>query len=241
MIFDTRELQKALIIRGYDLGPDGADGVFGRNTIAAVDKFKNDNGVPNQFPGSVGPKTLAALGLIKDGTTVQSGKPNVVFAPWFDLCLTKKGLHESRDRAELVKFLKSDGHTLGDPTKLPWCGDLVETCIALTCPDEKLPKNPYLAANWASFGQYVAPTRGAIMSFWRGSPDSGLGHVAFYHSESATAYNVLGGNQSNSISLTSIAKNRLRKNGSRWPLTVPLPGTGAVAGESSAKLSVNEA
>lgn len=234
---DTKALQEALIQRGYDLSPDGADGIFGRNTITAVKRFQADAKLDIRFPGTVGPTTLKALGL--DAVPAAPAHAEV-FAPWLDLCIKKKGLHESRDYSELKEFLKSDGKTLGDPRQYPWCGDLVETCIALTCPNERLPGNPYLAANWATFGQPVIPTRGAIMSFWRGSPDSGLGHVAFYWSESATAYNVWGGNQSDSISLTSLAKNRLRKNGSRWPLTVPLPGTGAVA-EGSGKLSTNEA
>lgn len=239
MNFDTEALQKALIAKGYSVGSGGADGIFGRDTIAAVNKFKIDQKLPNKYPGSVGPATLAALGMTQQ-KVMGEVVTNVNFAPWLDLCIRKKGLQERVNHEELMKFLKSDGHTLGDPAKLPWCGDLVETCLALTLPHERLPSNPYMAANWAAWGQHVPPTRGCVMSFWRGSPESGLGHVAFYWSESDSAYNIWGGNQSDSISLTSIAKNRLRKNGSRWPLTAPLPGTKAVAGESG-KLSTNEA
>lgn len=229
-------LQKALVNAGFDVGLSGIDGVFGRDTIAAVKAFQKAYGLLNiKYPGTVGPKTIAALGL-----ETLSREAHETFAPWLDLCIQKKSLHEGKDHLELAKFLKSDGKTLGDPRKFPWCGDLVETCIALTCPDERLPLNPYLAANWTHFGQSIKPTRGAILSFWRGSPTSGLGHVAFYNSESITAYNVWGGNQNNSISLTSIAKNRLRKNGSRWPLTFPLPNTGTVSG-ASGSLSTNEA
>lgn len=231
-MIDTRTLQQALAHHNYSLGPGGVDGIFGRDTIAALKEFQTDAKLDIKYPGTVGPKTIKALGLDE---TAETG-----YAPWLELCIRKKGLHEGRDYEELSKFLKSDGKTLGDPRKLPWCGDLMETCISLTCPNERLPGNPYLAANWATFGQYIKPTRGAIMSFWRGSPDSGLGHVAFYWSESATAFNIWGGNQHDSISLTSIAKSRLRKNGSRWPLTFLLPGTGTVIG-ASGKLSTNEA
>jgi hypothetical protein len=239
---DTLEVQKKLVSLGYDVGPDGADGIFGRNTIAAVKKFQKDRGLDVVYPGTIGPRTIKALGLDGHVTGVGIATTTVIpsFVPWLDLCIRKKGLHERSDYKELRDFLRSDGKTLGDPRELPWCGDLVETCIALTCPEEKLPGNPYLAANWATWGIYVRPTRGAIMSFWRQSPESGLGHVAFYDSESATHYNVWGGNQNNTISKTSIAKERLRRNGSRWPSTVPLPGTGAIAG-STGTVTTNEA
>ena len=37
---DVRTLQGALIVRGFDCGPDGADGVFGKDTDAALRKFQ---------------------------------------------------------------------------------------------------------------------------------------------------------------------------------------------------------
>jgi len=49
--------------------------------------------------------------------------------PWMVEAKKVMGLHENRDRAVLAKWLKSDGKTLGDPSKLPWCGDFVDTAI----------------------------------------------------------------------------------------------------------------
>jgi len=46
---------------------------------------------------------------------------------------------------------------------------------------------------------------GDILVFSR----KGGGHVGFYVAEDATAYHVLGGNQSDSVSITRIAKSRL--------------------------------
>lgn len=57
------------------------------------------------------------------------------------------------------------------------------------------------------------------MVFWRDAITSGKGHVGFYAGEDKTAYRILGGNQSNSVSLAWIAKDRLLA--SRWPATVP--------------------
>lgn len=146
--------------------------------------------------------------------------------PWIIEAKTVFGLHETRDKAALQKYLKSDGKTLGDPTKLPWCGDLVETVIKNSLPNEPFPgdlgKNPYWARNWLLFGKQVKPCYGCILVFGR----EGGGHVGFAVGESATDYFVLGGNQNNSVSITRISKTRLL--GARWPSTYtkgtkPLP------------------
>lgn len=55
----VRQLQKNLIKLGYSCGPDGADGDYGRNTVAAVKKFQEDNGL--ETDGEAGPMTQAAI------------------------------------------------------------------------------------------------------------------------------------------------------------------------------------
>lgn len=55
----VRQLQENLIKLGYDCGPDGADGDFGRNTAAAVKKFQEDNHLTAD--GEAGPITQAAI------------------------------------------------------------------------------------------------------------------------------------------------------------------------------------
>ena len=53
------QLQNELVRRGYDIGPCGVDGGYGRATEAAVKSFQRDNGLV--VDGVCGPKTYAAL------------------------------------------------------------------------------------------------------------------------------------------------------------------------------------
>ena len=137
--------------------------------------------------------------------------------PWIVEGKTVFGLHESRDKARLTEWLKSDGTRLGDTEELPWCGDYVETAVKLSLPDEPftgaLGENPYWARNWLQFGVATEPVYGAVIVFSRGKG----GHVGFVVGEDDTDYYVLGGNQSNAVNITRIAKNRLL--GTRWPRT----------------------
>lgn len=53
-------MQKRLIALGYDVGDDGADGKYGKNTAAAVVRFQKDAGC-TWIDGKVGDETWAAL------------------------------------------------------------------------------------------------------------------------------------------------------------------------------------
>jgi uncharacterized protein (TIGR02594 family) len=137
--------------------------------------------------------------------------------PWMVEAKKVMGLHEDRDRAVLAKWLKSDGKTLGDPSKLPWCGDFVDTAIELALPDEprpgKLGENPYWALNWLLFGKACNPAYGAVVAFER----PGGGHVGFLVGQDEKRFYVLGGNQGDTVSVTPIDRGRAR--GYRWPTT----------------------
>lgn len=232
---ETAALQSRLKALGFDPGP--IDGTFGRSTIAAIKAFQKAHGLPAD--GVVGPKTIALLSPAvpaPHGIAATAGyQPTAAVPPWLAEARRKTGLTEKKDRSILMKWLSSDGHTLGDPSKLPWCGDFVETCIALTLPEERLPTNPYYAQNWSAFGRKVAPALGAVLVFKR----PGGGHVGFYEGEDKTTYSVRAGNQSNAITVARIAKNRCIA--ARWPTSYPLPTGGAVASTLTGKVSTNEA
>lgn len=147
--------------------------------------------------------------------------------PWIVEGKKVWGLHEAKNATVLRAWLKSDGKTLGDPAKLPWCGDYVETAVKRTLPKEPMPgalgENPYWARNWALLGKATKPVYGAIGVFSRGE---NAGHVGILVGEDATDFYVLGGNQGDTVSIVRIAKTRLLA--ARWPATYketnqPLP------------------
>ncbi|WP_324754103.1 hypothetical protein [Roseovarius sp. Pro17] len=100
-----------------------------------------------------------------DGAALHDG------TPWMDKAQQMMGLHESLHNRTLTDFLASDGGTAGDPAAVPRCADFVQTCIALSMPDEPLPTIPYASIAWARFGRPIVPCFGAILCFWRESPD----------------------------------------------------------------------
>lgn len=56
---DVKKLQEELIAKGYDVGGTKADGVFGKNTLAAVKQYQKDNGLA--VDGIAGKNTLGSL------------------------------------------------------------------------------------------------------------------------------------------------------------------------------------
>ncbi|OIP87329.1 MAG: hypothetical protein AUK37_01635 [Rhodobacterales bacterium CG2_30_65_12] len=207
--------QWALSARGFD--PGQIDGIMGRKTAAAVRAFQGKHGL--SVTGVLDRATLSAL--------LGNRAPMVTPLPWIEEAKRVMGMHELRDKPRLMAWLRSDGATLGDPAQHPWCGDFVQTAIALGLPDEPIPANPYGSINWLKFGRATEPQFGAVLVFWRGTPGGWQGHVGFYLAEDATHYLVLGGNQSNAVTEARIAKGRLRPGGARWPSTFADPKQGA--------------
>ena len=58
-------LQKKLIVLGYNVGPDGADGDYGDNTVKAVTNFQKDHGL--EVDGIAGPNTWTELNAAAGG------------------------------------------------------------------------------------------------------------------------------------------------------------------------------
>ena len=229
----VKRIQQALKAKGFDPGP--LDGIWGRSSISAARRFQASKGL--KVDGVVGPLTMAALFADAPPTA----QPAASLLPWFEearrLMGTKEVLGPGNNPAILDWAADLEIHYRADD--IPWCGLFVAHCVGSTLQDEPLPANPLGARQWAKFGARTQPRLGAIMVFWRESRSSGKGHVGFYAGEDATAYQILGGNQSDKVCLTWLGKDRFLD--ARWPVSAASLTSAAVTKNRQEGLSTNEA
>ncbi len=123
----------------------------------------------------------------------------------------------------------------------PWCaafvGGVLEECGIRS-------SRAASARSYLKWGQRLgSPAVGAVVVFWRGSPDGWSGHVGFVAGQDqAGNLMVLGGNQGDQVNVRPFPLSRVL--GYRWPLTEPLPspiGMPLPVIKSSGTLSTNEA
>jgi uncharacterized protein (TIGR02594 family) len=134
----------------------------------------------------------------------------------------------------------SDIYTNDDTS---WCGLFIAHLLRITgkpLPDIKKDKYNYLRAKWyLNWGLNVAKgdeRLGDVLIFDR----EGGGHVGLYVGESGSTFFVLGGNQSNAVTITEISKARLL--GTRRYYATAAPASAKKYNlDSSGQLSTNEA
>lgn len=232
-----KDIQMALADQGFDPGP--VDNVYGPLTRRAIMAFQASRGLA--VDGIVGPHARAAL---------FGGAPGAISAiatiptelPWLAQAHRLLGVVEFPGQGVSNPVIDTWARVLtircsGDD--VPWCGMFMAHCLATCLPEDPIPSNPLGARNWGKYGTGVAPQFGAIMVFWRGSKAGTKGHVGLYWAEDATHFHVLGGNQSNSVSVVRVARNRLL--GARWPAARPLSGLRRLASAEGVVTGVAEA
>lgn len=136
--------------------------------------------------------------------------------PWMNVAANFMGITEKSGTAnhpEIMKWAKVVGGQVEKEytaDSIPWCGLFAAIVIASV---GVVPvAQPLWARNWVKFGTKLSePCFGCVMTFTR----DGGGHVGFYVSEDSSYYHILGGNQSDSVNIVKIAKNRCI--GYNWP------------------------
>ena len=136
--------------------------------------------------------------------------------PWLDEAKKYIGLQEWKNGSnpKIEKFAQVVGGDVAleyTDDNIPWCGLYVAYVFAQVGINPV--KRPLWARNWANFGEKLKePAYGCVVTFSRNSG----GHVGFYLGEEGAYYIILGGNQSDSVSITKIEKSRAISY--NWPL-----------------------
>lgn len=161
---------------------------------------------------------------------------------WLQKARTLLGTHEGAgtlDNPIIMAWAKELGGwypAFYKHDSIPWCGLFVGVTMKRGLPNVTLPANSLGALQWGFWGvRLEKPSVGAIMVFQR----PGGGHVSYYVGEDADTYHVLGGNQSDTVNVTRIAKARCTT--MRWPPGVDLPTSGPVLLAQTGAVSNNEA
>lgn len=216
------------------------DDVPGRAMIEALKRFQKSQNL--KVTGLADAATVSALRSL---VTTTPAVPVMPTEPvWMTEARRFMGLKEiagAKSNSTIIGWAKRLGgwiksfYTNDD---IPWCGLFIAHVVSFTLPEERLPANPLSALAWGKFGLKMKdPAPGAIMVFKR----PGGGHVGLYVGEDKLGrYHILGGNQSNSVSIAPIDKDRLVA--IRWPDTGgPVPAGRRVILQPNGKTSTNEA
>lgn len=164
--------------------------------------------------------------------------------PWLSIAKAYLGLKEIPGPSHnklILDWLGKLGAWWKDD-EVAWCGTFVAHCIqAAGLP---YPKDWFRAKAWSDYGALLRPERiapGALLIFDRKDAKgrSVGGHIGFYVGEDDLCYHVLGGNQSNGVNVSRIAKGRCIA--TRWPKGVPVIGSPVLLAANGRPVSRNEA
>lgn len=143
-------------------------------------------------------------------------KPNPNAEPlWLQVARDELGEHEiagSKDNPRIVEYHNYTSLDASDD-ETSWCSSFVNYCMARAGQKRT---NSAMAKSWLKWGVPLAePRLGCVVVMWRGSPSLSTGHVGFWLSEDKDTFKMLGGNQSDQVSIATQPKSRILAY--RWP------------------------
>jgi uncharacterized protein (TIGR02594 family) len=156
-----------------------------------------------------------------------------VVPSWYLWALYEKGIKETPGPKSTPRIIayRDMAHIkiAGDDGAVAWCA--IGCNAALEANGVRGTRSP-MAVSFArspeQFDMLDGPALGCVVVWWRKTPKSGLGHVAFYVGETDTHIQALGPNQGDSWSIATFPKagKTMGLVGHYWPKGVPLFGTG---------------
>ena len=150
---------------------------------------------------------------------------------WYRWALAEAGVKEKPGRGSNPRILeyRTIGKTplAGDDSDVPWCAIFVNAALEASGVKGTRSGMARSYERSTDFVKLKGPALGAVVTKWRTSPKSGLGHVGFYAGHDTRGRVVfLGGNQGDSVSRASFDPGQVT--GYWWPKGQPLPIVGQV-------------
>lgn len=152
-------------------------------------------------------------------------QPTWMAAAWAEL--GQKEVPGSRHNARITAFIREVGHASVARDETPWCAAFVGACLERSGLSST---RSLLARSYLTWGEEAEGDElGCVAVLARGS-DPTKGHVGFLVGATRDRIWLLGGNQSNSVSVESFARARLLS--LRWPRASGAGGDVAVDAEA---------
>ena len=140
---------------------------------------------------------------------------------WVQIALAEQGQAElagAQHNPRIVEYHATTGFRAKDD-ETPWCASFVGWCLEQA---ELRSAASAAARSYETWGVPLEkPVLGAVVTFTR----QGGGHVGFYMGERGGKWLILGGNQSNRVSIALYDPARMTS--IRWPADTPPPGADA--------------
>lgn len=231
----NEEIQKALVARGFDIGPAGVDGDIGPATILAIESFQKASGL--EPDGLAGKLTQAALQGKTDGVKLK-GEPEM--PAWLALAAGEVGVVEGigkNNNPKVIAYFRDAGFAGIKEDSVAWCAALVGAMLKRA---SIAPSNSLAARSYESWGVGLkSPILGCIATKKRGG-SSWQGHVGFVVGANDSQIFLLGGNQGDKVSIAAFKRSEFTSY--RWPKNVPIPtNTKLPTSVAGAKAGVSEA
>lgn len=209
------EIQRALLARGYDLGPAGADGDAGPKTIAAVTAFQRAAGLV--VDGIAGPLTIKALGTVD--VSEKRAEPDQ--PGWLTLAAAEIGVKEGPGAANnprVVQLFADAGFPGIKQDSVAWCAAAVGAMLKRS---GHPPSGSLAARSYEAWGVGLKdPVLGCVATKRRGN-STWQGHVGFVVGASKDQIFLLGGNQGDAWSVAAFKRSEFTS--FRWPADVAIP------------------
>ena len=129
---------------------------------------------------------------------------------WLKIAIGEIGQREGNNK-RITEYFTST--TLGpQPDSTPWNSAFVNWVISQA---GLRGTRSAIARSWLNWGTAVDLRVGCVAVLWRTSPEHDTGHVGFFVGESENTLQILGGNQHDSVDISSFPKSRLLA--CKWP------------------------